>query len=217
MLPALLLTLRLAAWTTVVLLLLGVPAGWVLARRRFPGRALLETVLLLPLVLPPTVLGFYLLLLLGDDGPLARWTGIRWAFTFEGILVASVLFNLPFALAAWRETFRAIPQDLLDTARTLGAGRARRWREVILPLAWPGLLGGATLVFAHTLGEFGVVLLVGGSIPGETRVASIYLYELVQALRFDEARTVALVVTAAAFLLLSLLRATEHRWRSPSA
>lgn len=213
----LLLTLRLAAWTSVLLTLAGAPLAWILVKRRIRGRVFFETVLLLPLVLPPTVLGFYLLVLLGDGGPLARTLGVRWAFTFPGILLGSLLFNLPFAMAAFRETFRAIPDDLLDTARTLGASPLRIAREVVLPLAWPGLFAGAVFVFAHTIGEFGVVLLVGGSIPGETRVLSIHLYELVQALRFEEARRVALLTTALAFSILLALRLTEHRWRSRTA
>ncbi|HLV25847.1 MAG TPA: molybdate ABC transporter permease subunit [Gemmatimonadales bacterium] len=213
----LLLTLRLAAFTSIVLTVLGAPVAWLLVRHRSKLTAVIETILLMPLVLPPTVLGFYLLVLMGDAGPLARAFDIRWAFTFEGILLGSVLFNLPFAMAAFGETFRAIPSDLLDTARTLGASRGRIVREVVLPLAWPGLLAGATLVFAHTIGEFGVVLMIGGSIPGETRVLGIHIYELVQGLRFDEAHRVAIVSTAMAFALLLALRLTEHRWRSHTA
>lgn len=196
------------------LLLLGVPLAWLLARHDFRGKSLLETTLLLPLVLPPTVLGFYLLLVFGENGPWVQWLGVRWAFRFPGILVGSVLFNLPFALAAYREAFRALDPDLIHTARTLGATRSRIWREVILPLTWPGILAGTVLAFAHTIGEFGVVLMVGGSIPGETRVASIYLFELVQALRLGEAHRVAAVLVALCFALLFPLRALEGRWRS---
>ncbi|HEX5831008.1 MAG TPA: molybdate ABC transporter permease subunit, partial [Gemmatimonadaceae bacterium] len=196
---------------------IAVPLAWLVTRHEFPGRRVLETLLLLPLVLPPTVLGFYLLLLLGDGGPFARLLGVRWAFRFEGILLGSVLFNLPFALAAYRETFRGLDDDLLQTARTLGAGRWRVWREVVLPLSWPGLVGGTLLAFAHTLGEFGVVLMVGGSIPGETRVASIYLFELVQGLRLGEAHRMALTLVAVSFALLYALRLLESRWRSGSA
>ncbi|MBB6097565.1 molybdate transport system permease protein [Deinobacterium chartae] len=216
MLEALLLTLRLAAWTAALLLLIGAPLGWLLARARFRGRDTLETLLLLPLVLPPTVLGFYLLLLLGEGGPLAQ-VGIRWAFRFEGILLGSVLFNLPFALSAYRETFRALDPELLGVARTLGAGRMRVLREVVLPLSWPGLLSGTLLAFAHTLGEFGVVLLIGGSVPGETRVVSIYLFELTQALRLEEAHRAALVMVLLSFALLYAIRKLEARWTSVTA
>ena len=196
------------------LLVVGVPLAWLIARHAFRGRSLLETVLLLPLVLPPTVLGFYLLLFFGENGPWVQWLGMRWAFRFEGILIGSVLFNLPFALAAYREAFRALDEELIQTARTLGATRLRIWREIILPLTWPGIVAGTVLAFAHTLGEFGVVLMLGGSIPGETRVASIYLFELVQALRLGEAHRVALVLVVLSFALLFPLRALESRWRS---
>ena len=214
MTESLLLTLRLAFWTCLWLALLGVPLAWLLTRRRFFGRRVVETLVLLPLVLPPTVLGFYLLLFLGEGGPLVSALGVRWAFRFEGILLGSVLFNLPFALVAYRETFRTLDDDLLQTARTLGAGRWRTWREVVLPLTWPGLLAGTVLAFAHTLGEFGLVLMVGASIPGETRVASIYLFELTQALRLREAHVMAAVLVALSFALLYLLRTLEGRWRS---
>ncbi len=214
MLEPLLLTLRLALLTSLALLLLAGPLAWVLAKRDFPGRGPLETVLLLPLVLPPTVLGFYLLLLLGKNGPLQQWFGLSLAFTFEGILIGSVVFNLPLALSNYREAFRTIDDDLLQTARTLGAGRWRVLREVVLPLAAPGLLSGTLLVFAHVLGEFGVVLMVGGSLPGETQVLSIYIYELTQALRLEEANRVALVLVGLAFGLLLAIRSLEARWKS---
>jgi molybdate transport system permease protein len=211
---SLLLTLELALWTSLLLLLLGVPLAWLLARRQFPGKRLVETALLLPLVLPPTVLGFYLLLLFGESGPLARWLDIHWAFRFQGILVGSVLFNLPFALTAYREAFRALDEDLLQTARTLGASRRRIFAEIVLPLSWPGLLAGTLLAFAHTLGEFGVVLMLGGSIPGETRVISIHLFELTQALHLEEAQNTALVLVGLSFALLYAIRTLEARWTS---
>ncbi|MBI5489775.1 MAG: molybdate ABC transporter permease subunit [Deltaproteobacteria bacterium] len=211
---SLLLTLELALWTAAIVLVLGAPLAWVLARRRFFGRRVLETILLLPLVLPPTVLGFYLLVVLGENGPLARWLGVHWAFRFEGIVVGSVLFNLPFALTAYRETFRALDEDLLQTARTLGASPLRVMREVVLPLSWPGLLAGTLLAFAHTLGEFGVVLMIGGSIPGETRVVSIHLFELTQALRMEEAHEAALVLVGLSFVFLFAIRTLEVRWTS---
>lgn len=214
MTESLLLTLELALWTSLSVLLIGLPFAWLLARCEFPGRRVIEAVLLLPLVLPPTVLGFYLLVLLGDAGPLARWLGVHWAFRFEGILVGSVVFNLPFALTSYREAFRALDEDMLQTARTLGASRLRVFREVVLPLCWPGLLAGTALAFAHTLGEFGVVLMIGGSLAGETRVISIYLFELTQALRLDEAHEAALLLLVLAFVLLYAIRLLEGRWRS---
>jgi len=214
MITPILLTLKLAFWTSVCLALLGVPLAWMITRHSFWGKRVVETLLLLPLVLPPTVLGFYLLLLFGDNGPVVQYVGLRWAFRFEGILVGSLLFNLPFALAAYRETFRGLNEDLLQTARTLGASRPRIWREIVLPLSWPGLMAGTLLVFAHTLGEFGVVLMIGASIPGETQVVSIYLFELVQALRLAEAHRVSLLLVVLSFGLLYLLRVLETRWRS---
>lgn len=217
MLEPLLLTLRLALLTSLVLLVLAGPLAWALAKREFRGRQALETLLLLPLVLPPTVLGFYLLLLLGKNGPLQQWFGLSLAFTFEGILIGSVVFNLPLALSNYREAFRTIDDDLIQTARTLGAGRWRILREVVLPLAAPGLLSGTLLVFAHVLGEFGVVLMVGGSLPGETQVLSIYIYELTQALRLEEANQVALVLVGLAFGLLLAIRSLEARWKSATS
>ncbi len=214
MITPILLTLKLAFWTSVCLALLGVPLAWMITRHSYWGKRVVETLLLLPLVLPPTVLGFYLLLLFGDNGPVVQYIGLRWAFRFEGILVGSLLFNLPFALAAYRETFRGLNEDLLQTARTLGASRPRIWREIVLPLSWPGLMAGTLLVFAHTLGEFGVVLMIGASIPGETQVVSIYLFELVQALRLAEAHRVSLLMVVLSFGLLYLLRVLETRWRS---
>jgi molybdate transport system permease protein len=211
---ALLLTLELALWTSVLLLLVGVPLAWVFARRSFFGKRLLETTLLLPLVLPPTVLGFYLLLLLGENGPLARFLDVHWAFRFPGILLGSVIFNLPFALAAYREAFHALDEDLLQTARTLGASQRRVFLEIVLPLSWPGLLGGTLLAFAHTLGEFGVVLMVGGSVAGQTRVMSIHLFELTEALKLDEANETALVLVGLSFVLLYAIRTLEARWTS---
>lgn len=206
-------TLKVALVSTLLLLTLGVPLAWVLAHKRFPGRRVLESVVLLPLTLPPTVLGFYLLLLLGPGGPLAQF-GMQWAFRFEGLVVGSVLFSLPFALTAYREAFRALDPDLLQTARTLGARWPRLWREVILPMSWPGILSGSLLAFAHTLGEFGVVLMVGGSIPGRTQMASIYIYDLVQALQFQRAAVAAVILLLVSFALVYLVRMLEESWRS---
>jgi molybdate transport system permease protein len=216
MTQAFLLSFKLAALTALVLRALGVPLAYWLAFHDFRGRRLLEALLLLPLTLPPTVLGFYLLVLLAPDGALGR-LGLRWAFTFPGIWLGSVIFSLPFALTAYKEAFRAIDPEVLDVVRTLGVGRVKRWRRVILPWVWPGLLSGTLLAFAHTLGEFGVVLLVGGNIPGETRVASIYIFDLVQSLDFASAHRAAAVFVALAFALIYAVRSLEERWRSPTS
>ncbi|MBO1436448.1 molybdate ABC transporter permease subunit [Meiothermus sp. CFH 77666] len=208
------LTLEVSLVTTAILLLLGVPLGWVLAHKRFPGKRVLESVVLLPLTLPPTVLGFYLLLLLGQNGPIAQTFGFTWAFRFEGLVVGSVLFSLPFALNGYREAFRSLDLDLVQTARTLGAGWWRVWLEVILPITWPGILSGSILAFAHTLGEFGVVLMVGGSIPGKTQMVSIYIYDQVQALQFGRAAEASGVLLLVSFALVYLVRTLEDVWRS---
>ena len=142
------------------------------------------------------------------------WLRVSWAFRFEGLVLASVLFSLPFALTAYREAFLALDPNLLEVARTLGVPRYRILARVVLPLVWPGLLSGTLLAFAHTLGEFGVVLMVGGSIPGKTQMVSIYLYDLVQALRFAEAARASLVLLGLSLFLLAVVRALEGRWRS---
>jgi len=211
---ALLLSLQVALLASLLLLLLGVPLAWTLAFRPFPGKVFLESIVLLPLVLPPTVLGFYLLLFLAPEGPIFRLTGLAWAFRFEGLVFSSLVFSLPFALTAYREAFLALDPNLLEVARTLGVSRARIWSQVVLPLVWPGLLSGTLLAFAKILGEFGVLLMVGGSIPGKTQVVSVYLYDLVQALRFAEALRASLVLLALSFALILSVRLLERRWRA---
>jgi molybdate transport system permease protein len=201
--PALLLSLQLAFWTMLILLPLGVWIGRKLAWSRFRGKSLVEALLALPLVLPPTVLGFYLLLALGADSPLGRayqsLFGAQLTFSFAGLLVASVLFNLPFAIQPMQRAFEAIPREVREAARCCGLSPWRVLRRIELPLAWPGILSALVLTFAHTLGEFGVVLMVGGSIPGETRTIAIAIYDRVQA--FDDQ---AAGVMSAVLLLISL-------------
>ncbi len=213
MTEAFLLSFRLASLTALTLLVLGVPLAYALVFKRVPLKPLLEAVLLLPLTLPPTVLGYYLLVLLAPEGVLGRW-GLDWAFTFQGIWLGSVIFSLPFALTAFREAFQAVELEVLEVARTLGLGTLKRWRRVLLPWVWPGLLSGTLLAFAHTLGEFGVVLMIGGNLPGETRVASIYIFDLVQALEFEEAARAASVFVLLSFVLVLGVRFLEARWRS---
>ncbi len=186
--PALTLSLRLALWTCAVLLPLALLAARWLAHARFRGRALVEAALALPLVLPPTVLGYYLLVVLGRGSSLGelfeRLFGHLPVFSFEGLVLASVFVNLPFAIQPMQRSFEAIPRSVREAAWVSGLSRGRTLWRVELPLAWPGVLTGAVLVFAHTLGEFGVVLMVGGNIPGETRTAAIAIYDRVQS--FDE-------------------------------
>ncbi|MBW6393582.1 MULTISPECIES: molybdate ABC transporter permease subunit [Thermus] len=208
------LSLVVAMAASLILLLLGVPLAWLLAFRRFPGKSILEAIFLLPLVLPPTVLGFYLLLFLGPEGLWRKLTGLSWAFRLEGLVLASVLFSLPFALTAYREAFLALDRNLLEVARTLGVPPWKTWGRVVLPLVWPGLLSGTLLAFAHTLGEFGVVLMVGGSIPGKTQMVSIYIYDLVQALRFEEASRAAAVLLFLSLAILVAARTLEAKGRA---
>jgi molybdate transport system permease protein len=183
------LSLQLAAWTMAVLLPVGIALGRVLAWKRFRGKPLVEGFLALPLVLPPTVLGYYLLVSLGGASPVGQWFqslfGRSLVFSFEGLLVASVVFNLPFAIQPMQRAFEAIPQDVRDAAACCGLTRWQSLARIELPLAWPGILSGMVMTFAHTLGEFGVVLMVGGSIPGETRTVAIAIYDSVQS--FDNA------------------------------
>ena len=205
---ALLLSLRLAALTTAVLALLGIPLAYWLAFSRWRGKPLVEALVALPIVLPPTVLGFYVLMALGPSSPLGRvldqaW-GLRLAFSFPGLLIASVLYSLPFAVQPFAAGFASVPPRMLEAAATLGAGPFTRFRKVLLPLAWPGILTGLVLSFAHTLGEFGVVLMVGGNIPGVTRTVSIAIYDQVQALEYGAAMRTSVVLLAFSFTILLL-------------
>jgi molybdate transport system permease protein len=185
---ALVLSLRLAAWTVVILLPIGVALGRVLAWRSFRAKPLVEALLALPLVLPPTVLGYYLLVAFGSASPVGHWyerlTGSQLVFTFGGLLVASVIFNLPFAIQPMQRAFESISHEVRDAAACCGLTRWRTLWRIELPLAWPGVLSALVLTFAHTLGEFGVVLMVGGNIPGETRTIAVAIYDRVQA--FDD-------------------------------
>jgi molybdate transport system permease protein len=183
------LSLRLALLTVLILVPVGLLVARWLAWTRFRARPLVEALFALPLVLPPTVLGFYLLVAMGAQSPLARWfeswTGHTLAFSFSGILVASLIANLPFAIQPMQRAFEGIAPEVREAAAVSGLSRWRSFWRIELPLAWPGVLSAMVLTFAHTLGEFGVVLMVGGSIPGETRTAAIAIYDRVQA--FDEA------------------------------
>lgn len=210
---AFLLTLRLAATATLLLLAIGLPLAWWLAHSRsWPSRAA-SAVVALPLVLPPTVLGFYLLLLLGPNG----WIGKTMValhldtlpFTFKGLVVASMLYSLPFVVQPLQGTFEAIGRRPLEVASTLGAGPLDRFLSVVMPMSWPGVVAAAVLGFAHTIGEFGVVMMIGGNRPGETRVMSIAIYDHFEAGEFAQANALALSLVAvsfAALLAMYLLR-----------
>lgn len=200
---ALRLSLSLGAWTIAVLLPVGMMAGRWLAWNSFKGKGLVEALLALPLVLPPTVLGYYLLVSLGSRSPVGQFFenvfGQGLVFSFAGLVVASVLVNLPFAIQPMQRAFEAIPRDVREAAVCCGMPRWQAFLRVELPLAWPGVLTAMVLSFAHTLGEFGVVLMVGGSIPGETKTIAIAIYDRVQA--FDDEAAAAM----SAFLLLFTL------------
>ncbi len=208
---ALTLTLRLAVVTTGILLLVGTPLAWFMARSRSPFRVVLEAVVALPLVLPPTVLGFYLLLLLGPRGPLGTLLAEpSLAFTFPGLVIGSALYSLPFVVQPLQNAFRAAGRTPLDVAATLGAGPLDRFFTVALPLARPGFVTASVLGFAHTVGEFGVVLMIGGNIPGVTRVASIAVYDHVERLDYASAHALSLVLMAASLVMLVAVYAYNH-------
>jgi molybdate transport system permease protein len=200
---ALRLSLELAAATLLVLLPFGLAMGRWLAYSRFAGKAAVEALVVLPLVLPPTVLGYYLLVTLGGASPLGRWAaehlGVSLTFNFGGLLLASVVFNIPFIVQPVQRAFEAIPRQLGEAAAVSGLGFWPTLWRVELPLAWPGVLSAMVLTFVHTLGEFGVVLMVGGSIPGETRTIAIAIYDRVQAFDLAGADRMALLL-----LVLSL-------------
>jgi molybdate transport system permease protein len=211
------LTGALAALTTVLLLVLGTPLAWWLARTRSRLKALAASVVALPLVLPPTVLGFYLLLLMGPNGPVGAFTqalGLgRLPFTFAGLVVASVLYSMPFVVQPLQQAFEAIPERTLEAAATLRAGPLDRFFSVALPLARPGFLTASVLGFAHTVGEFGVVLMIGGNIPGATRVLSVAIYDHVEAGELADAHRLAAGMVVFAFAVLVVLQLAHRRPR----
>lgn len=220
--PPILLTLRLAALSTAVLLVLGTPLAWWLARSSWRHKEAVAALVALPLVLPPTVLGFYLLLALGPNGPggalAGLWGARSLAFTFEGLVIGSVLYSLPFVVQPIRNAFVAIGEAPLAAAATLRAGPWDRFFTVALPLARPGLLTGAVLGFAHTLGEFGVVLMIGGNIPGETRVLSVAIFDAVEGLRFAEAHLLSFGLLVFAFIVMwATLRLDARRGDGPGS
>jgi molybdate transport system permease protein len=209
------LSLKLAGATTVALLAIGLPLAQWIATSRWRLKFLVEAVVALPLVLPPTVLGFYLLAGLGPRTALGRaWEaafGGRFAFSFGGLLVASILYSLPFAVQPFAAAIAAVDPRLVEASETLGASSLRTFLRVTLPLSWHGVLGGAVLSFAHTLGEFGVVLMVGGNIRGETRTLSIALFDHVEALEYGAANRTAALLLAISFAVLVIVHALQRR------
>ena len=211
------LSLRLAVWTSLLLLPLALLIARALAWYRFRGRAFVEALIALPLVLPPTVLGYFLLVAFSAQAPLGafyrEWFGRSLVFQFDGLLLASLLFNLPFAVQPLQRAFEAIPRNVREAAWCSGLNRTRTFLRIELPLAWPGLVSALALTFAHTLGEFGVVLMVGGNIPGETRTAAIAIYDRVQAFDQAAAGIMSALLLALSFLAIGLVFALGQRRR----
>ena len=214
---AIVLTAKLAGLTTVLLLLIATPIAWWLARGRSRLKSLVGAVVTLPLVLPPAVLGFYLLVLLGPDGPVGRLTqavGLGLLpFTFPGLVVASVIYSMPFVVQPLQQAFAAIGDQPLEAAATLRASPLDAFMTVALPLALPGFITGAVLGFAHTVGEFGVVLMIGGNIPGKTQVLSMAIYNHVEGLEYAQAHWLAGGMLGFSFLVLLLLY--SRGWNRP--
>jgi molybdate transport system permease protein len=217
---AIVLSLKLAAIVCAILLVIAVPVAYWLTFSRWRGTFLIEAVVALPLVLPPTVIGFYLLVLMGSRSPIGRlWTSLTghgFAFTFEALVVASVLYSLPFAVQPLAAAFALVDPALIEASSVLGASSLRTFLRVILPLSLPGVITAAVLTFAHTLGEFGVVLMVGGNLPGITRTVSVAIYDHVQAFDFATAHATAIVVLLFAFTMLAIVYAINRRpWSVP--
>ncbi len=215
-LGALLVTLKLATLTTLILLLLGTPLAWWLAHSRWRYKFLVEAVIALPLVLPPTVLGFYLLIFLGANGPLGQTltaVGLKpLAFTFPGLVIGSVFYSLPFVVQPLQNAFAAIGPRPMEVAATLRASPIDRFFSVALPLARPGFITAAVLGFAHTVGEFGVVLMIGGNIPGETQVLSIAIYDHVEAMEYGQAHLLSVGLLIFSFILLLTVQGMNRRF-----
>ncbi|MGC2199069.1 MAG: molybdate ABC transporter permease subunit [Stellaceae bacterium] len=213
------LTLELAFVTTIMLLVIGTPIAWWLARSRARWKEVAATLVALPLVLPPTVLGFYLLILLGPQGPggwlAGLWGGRSLAFTFTGLVIGSTLYSLPFVVQPIRNAFEAFGVRPLEVAATLRAAPWDAFWSVAVPLARPGFLTGAVLGFAHTVGEFGVVLMIGGNIPGQTKVLSVAIYDYVESLQWTEASLLAGLMVAFSFAVILTVMMVEKRVARP--
>ena len=212
------LSAQLAFVTMLLLIAIGTPVAWWLAQTRSRWKPAVEAVVAMPIVLPPTVLGFYLLILLGPEGAIGRWwvelAGSTLTFSFSGLVIASCIYSLPFAVQPMQNAFEALPRQALERAWTLGASRIDAFFTIAVPLSLRGFVGGMVLSFAHTLGEFGVVLMVGGNIPGETRVISIAIYDHVETLNYAAAHTMSVLLLAFAFLVLLAMYAINRRWSS---
>jgi len=209
------LSVKLASATTLILLMLGLPTAWWLSQTRSPFKPVVEALITLPLILPPTVLGFYLLVLFAPTHPVGGlWQSVfdsTLVFSFYGLLIGSVIYSMPFVVQPIRDGFKQLDHDLLDVAQTMGASCWQKCRFVIFPASKHAILTGSILGFAHTVGEFGVVLLIGGNIPGETRVLSIALYDLIESMQMEAANQVAGGLLGFSFLILFLVSYLQKR------
>ena len=210
------LSVQLALVTTLVLVLIGTPIAWWLSQTKFKLKPAVQAIVAMPIVLPPTVLGFYLLILLGPEGAIGSWwvqlTGSALTFSFTGLVVASCVYSLPFAVQPMQNAFESLPRQHLERAWTLGASRLDAFFSIAVPLSVRGFVSGIVLSFAHTLGEFGVVLMVGGNIPGETRVVSIAIYDHVESLNYAAAHQMSLLLIGFAFVVLAAMFVINRRW-----
>ena len=211
----LLLTVKLAGLTTLILLVIGTPVAWWLANTRCKAKPVVEAVVALPIVLPPTVLGFYLLLVLSPQSGFGSWwfeiTGQTLTFSFSGLVIASVIYSFPFVVQPIQNAFESVGRDMMEAAYTLGAKPVDAFFTIAVPMAKRGFITGAVLGFAHTLGEFGVVLMVGGNIPGETRVVSIAIYDHVESLEYAQAHVLAVILLVFAFTAMLSMYVLNHR------
>ncbi|MDH3615562.1 MAG: molybdate ABC transporter permease subunit [Gammaproteobacteria bacterium] len=212
----LLLSLQLALVTTVVLILIGTPLAWWLSQTPSRLKPAAQAIVAMPIVLPPTVLGFYLLILLGPNGAIGSWwvelTGNTLTFSFTGLVIASCVYSLPFAVQPLQSAFESLPRQTMEFAWTQGASKLDAFFAVAVPMSTRGFVGASVLAFAHTLGEFGVVLMVGGNIPGETRVVSIAIYDHVETLNYTAAHQMSLLLLGFAFIVLFAMFVINRRW-----
>jgi len=212
----LLLSVQLALFTTIVLILIGTPLAWWLSQTPSRLKPAAQAIVAMPIVLPPTVLGFYLLILLGPNGAIGSWwvevTGSALTFSFTGLVIASCVYSLPFAVQPLQSAFESLPRQTMEFAWTQGASKLDAFFAVAVPMSARGFVGASVLAFAHTLGEFGVVLMVGGNIPGETRVVSIAIYDHVETLNYAAAHQMSLLLLGFAFLVLFAMFVINRRW-----
>ncbi len=213
---ALIISIKLSLLTTILLTLISLPLAYFISFREFPLKTLLESLMLLPILIPPSVLGFYLVYAFGTSSPIGsiyrEITGRSLTFSFEGILIASLIYSLPFGVFPIREAFQRIPKRYVEIAYVFGYSPWQTFLRVILPNSYGGILTSIALVFAHTMGEFGVILMVGGNIPGETRTLSVYIYDEVQALNYEEANLASLTLLSVSLIALSVVFLFRRRW-----